>query len=638
MPTHREVMLAVMRGEKVETIPFVPRLDLWWLANASRGTLPGKYEGMMPDDISRAEGWPCYHMVPNFADIGSEEDILHRALGLFNFKQSAYGWRFSPDVEVCVKSDGGRQTVEYHTPMGMVRTVGGLTEEAKRAGSSLGWVQEHAIKRDEDYKVLAHIFANLEVFAQPEGSAAYRDAIGEEGAVAAGGPSLGGSPMHLIQKELVDATRFFYEYKDNYTRIAELAEAVGVYYDKVLAVLADSRADIVLWGGNYDDMLTYPPYFEKEILPWLSKASDILGERGIITATHTDGENQGLLDLIVRSGVDVAESITPYPMTRVKIEEYYARWRDHLTLMGGIPECILLEETATDEEFESFLDHLFASVSPGDRLILGTADSTPPDAKFDRLLRIADRVRAEGRIPLTAGGADPVSAQRMEKTARRTAGPVTAHNDRMREIFDLVIAGEEDALCDRARELVDAGTEAGMILREGMIPAMESIGEQFTTGEVFIPEVLLSARAMNAAMSALEPFFTADPEEQELRILIGTVAGDMHDIGKNMVAIMLRGVGFSVKDIGINVSTEEFVRQAEDFKPHVLALSALLTTTMVEMGTIIQALEENGVRDQLKVLVGGAPVNARFSRKIGADAYARDAGEAVTAARSLTAG
>jgi len=628
-------MLAVMRGEMVDQIPFVPRLDLWWLANASRGTLPKKYEGMMPDDISRAEGWPCYHMVPNFADIGSEEDILHRAIGLFNFKQSAYGWRFSPDVEVRAESEGGRQTVEYHTPRGMVRTVGGLTEEAKRAGSSLGWVQEHAIKRDEDYRVLAHIFGNLEVFAQPEGSRAYQASIGDEGAVAAGGPSLGASPMHLIQKELVDATRFFYEYNDNYSRMEELAEAVAVYYDKVLAVLADSGADVVLWGGNYDDMLTYPPYFGKEILPWLQKASDVLEARGILTATHTDGENQGLMDLIARSRVDMAESITPYPMTRVKIEEYYARWRDHLTLMGGIPECILLEETATDEEFEAFLDHLFASVAPGDRLILGTADSTPPDAKFDRLLRIADRVRAEGRLPLKAGSADPVSADRMEKASRRTAGPAEAQDARMKEVFNLVIAGEEEPLCILARELVDDGVDADAILLEGMIPAMESIGGQFTTGEVFIPEVLLSARAMNAAMSELEPFFAGEREEQQHRILIGTVAGDMHDIGKNMVAIMLRGVGYSVKDIGINVSAEEFVQQVERFKPRILALSALLTTTMMEIGNVLQALDESGLRERVKVLVGGAPLNAKFARDIGADAYARDAGEAVEVARSL---
>jgi len=634
--THRERMLGVMRGERVDVIPFVPRLDLWWLANASRGTLPERYAGMGPDDISRAEGWPCYHMVPNFADVTSEDDILHRAIGLFNFRQSAYGWRFAPDVEVLVEKEGGRQTVTYRTPRGSVRTVGGLTEEARRAGSSLGWVQEHAIKVDQDYGVLAHIFAGIEVFAQPESSAAYRASVGEEGVVAAGGPSLGASPMHLIQKELVDATRFFYEYRDNGARLQELAEAVGLYYDRVLAVLAGSGAAVVPSGANYDDMLTYPPYFEQEILPWLRKASDVLSARGILVATHTDGENQGLMDLIVRSGVDVAESITPSPMTRVPVQEYYARWAGHLTLMGCIPECVLLPETASREEFEGFLDHLFASVAPGDRLILGTADSTPPDADFDRLRRIADRVWTEGRLPLAAGGANPVSAARMERAARRTAPAAAPPSDpRMEQISELVIAGDDQALCRRALDLLEEGVDPGAVLREGMIPAMERIGERFTAGDVFIPEVLLSARAMNEALRVLEPHFAADRRQEGHRVLIGTVAGDMHDIGKNMVAIMLRGVGFSVRDIGINVPAETFVRQVEDFRPRILGLSALLTTTMAEIGNVIRALEKSGLRDRVKVLVGGAPLNDRFARKIGADGYARDAGEAVTVARSL---
>ena len=113
---------------------------------------------------------------------------------------------------------------------------------------------------------------------------------------------------------------------------------------------------MVLWGANYDDMLTYPPYFEKEIVPWLRRVSEELGARRMIVATHTDGENQGLMDLIRDCGCHVAESVTPYPMTKVGIEEYYRRWREKLTIMGGIPESVLMEETATEREFEAYLD------------------------------------------------------------------------------------------------------------------------------------------------------------------------------------------------------------------------------------------------------------------------------------------
>ena len=199
MITHKQRILAAMRGEMVDVIPFVPRLDLWWLSNAMKGTLPEKFKGMTPDQVAETEGWAWYHIVPNFADIGGPEDIRHRAIGLFNFKLSCYGWKFSPDVEVRVSEEGGQQVVEYHTPLGSCRTVGGLTEAAKRAGSSLGWVQEHAIKGPNDYKVMGYIFENMEVFPQYEGHQAYIDQIGDHGVVAAGGPSLGGSPMHLIQ-------------------------------------------------------------------------------------------------------------------------------------------------------------------------------------------------------------------------------------------------------------------------------------------------------------------------------------------------------------------------------------------------------------------------------------------------------
>jgi len=558
MPTHKERILAVMRGEMVDVIPFVPRLDLWWLANVSRGTLPEKYQGMMPDDISRAEGWACYHMVPNFADVGGPEDVLHRSIGLFHFKQSVYGWRFSPDVEIAVEKRGDQQVVEYRTPKGSVRTIGGLTRQAMQAGSSLGWVEEHAIKKPEDYRVVGHIFANIEVFPQYESAQTHIDAIGEDGVAAAGGPSLGASPMHMIQKEFLDPTQFFYHYRDHQKEMRELAECVEVYFYKALAVIEDSPAEVVLWGANYDDMLTYPPYFEKEILPWLRKVSETLRARGKIVATHTDGENRGLMDLIRDSGVDVAESVTPWPMTQVRIEEYYRRWREELTIMGGIPEGVLLEDTASEDEFEAFM-----------------------------IIR----------------------------------------ND--------VIAGDETSLKMHIERMLKAGYPARDILHQGMTSAMEIVAERFKAGEVFIPEVLVAARAMNQGLLLLEPHLAGDAQGAGLRVLIGTVYGDMHDIGKNMVAIMLRGVGFEVRDIGVSVSTEDLLREAEEFEPRIIGLSALLTTTMPEMRKFIEALGRKGLRDRVKILVGGAPVNQRFADEIGADAYAADAGEAVEVAKSL---
>ena len=632
--TYKERILGAMRGEMVDVIPYVPRLDLWWLANFTRGTLPEKYEGMIPDDIARTEGWGLYQMVSNFADMSDPEEILHRAIGLFDLKKMSYSYRFPPNIEVKTRSQDDMEIVEYHTPLGMVRTVSGLTDEMKRGGSSLGWVQERIIKKKEDYKIVGYLFENIEVFPSYERTQAAIDAVGDDGVVAVGGPTLGASPMHMIQKEFIDSTQFYYEYRDNHELLRGLADSVEVYFNKVLSVIADGPGEVVLWGANYDDMITYPPYFEKEIMPWLRKASETLEAKGKLVATHTDGENFGLMDLIRDCGAHVAESVTPYPMTKVKIEEYYRRWRDRLTIMGGIPESVLLEKTASEADFEAFLDSLFKSVSPGDRLILGPADSTPPDAVFERLIRIGDRIREEGRLPLEAGTARPVSAQEIEKAAERVA-PKEMVSGKFANIQQDVIDGDEESLNAHIQELLAKGEAAQDILNQGMITAMERIGEAFFAGDVFIPDVLLSARTMNAALEVLEPYLARDGKEEGVRFLIGTVQGDVHDIGKNMVSIMLRGVGFEVRDLGISVTTEEFVEQIEEFKPQILGLSALLTTTMSEMKTVIDALEEKGLRDKVKVLVGGAPVNQKYADEIGADAYARDAGQAIPVAKSL---
>jgi len=182
------------------------------------------------------------------------------------------------------------------------------------------------------------------------------------------------------------------------------------------------------------------------------------------------------------------------------------------------------------------------------------------------------------------------------------------------------------------------GTRAEDILKRAMLPAMEVISDRFKSGEVFIPEVLLSARAMNQAVKVLEPHLAAAQLIAKGKVLIGTVKGDLHDIGKNLVVTMLKGVGFETVDLGIDVPAAVFVKAVEEHRPHILGLSALLTTTMPQMKAVIDGLEEKGLRDRVKVMVGGAPVNEKFARDIGADGYAPDGAEAVTLAGKLMRG
>ncbi len=647
--THRENLLAVIRGEMVEQIPWVPRIDLWHNAQVMRGTLPKKFTGMSVEDIHHAMGWPLHKFVPEYSRPENPADLLHRGIGLFDLKEFPYSFTFSNDVDIRVEVEADERQemthVEYHTPVGMVSVRHGQTAEMRRAGASISWVKEHAIKGPEDYRVLAHIFGNLEITPSYERYTTWREGIGEDGIAVAHGFGLScTSPMHFVQKTLLDATDFYLHHHDYPRQMAELLEALTGAYDTLLEILAGGELEAVMWSSNIDDMITYPALYEEYFQPWCHKAADILKHQGTLLIMHPDGENQGLMDLIAESRMDVADAVTPYPMTKVRIEEYYDRWcrPGHLTIHGGIPEMLLLEESSTREDLSMYLDNLFRSIAPGTRFIGSIGDTTPPDADFDRLLYIGERFEKEGRLPFAAGTYSPLNRDSVA-TAPRVVTPASTSEtvaamdveQAFEQITIDVLDGDEQEVVVHARELLDQGVPAGNILNKGMLPAMEVIGGRFADGSVFVPEVLLSARAMKNGLGVIEPHLVTSNERRSGRVLIGTVLGDLHDIGKNMVASMLTGTGYEVIDMGVNVSTEEIVRQVLERRPDIIALSALLTTTMPQIKEVITALVEAGLRDDFKVIVGGAPVNQKFAEDAGADGYAQDAGAAVALAKQL---
>jgi 5-methyltetrahydrofolate--homocysteine methyltransferase len=184
---------------------------------------------------------------------------------------------------------------------------------------------------------------------------------------------------------------------------------------------------------------------------------------------------------------------------------------------------------------------------------------------------------------------------------------------------------------------LDAGEKAESILKEGMLPAMEQIGQQFKNNEIYIPEVLIAARAMHAGMAILKPILSKSSNSVAAKVIVGTVKGDLHDIGKNLVVMLLEGGGFEVVDLGIDVSADKFVEAIRTHQPNVVGMSALLTTTMREMKSILEAIQEAGLRGKVKIIIGGAPVTERFAKEIGADGYAPDAASAVDLVKTLLA-
>lgn len=202
-------------------------------------------------------------------------------------------------------------------------------------------------------------------------------------------------------------------------------------------------------------------------------------------------------------------------------------------------------------------------------------------------------------------------------------------------LAEAVIKGDIKTAIVETQGALDAGSNARDILDKGLIATMDEVGERFSKGLIFVPQMLRSAKTMQECMKTLTPFFQEGDVTSKGKVLIGTVKGDLHDIGKNLVAMMMEGAGFTITDLGVDVPPEKFVQKAQEVEPDIVAMSALLSTTMPAMPQTIEALQEAGVRDKVKVMIGGAPVTEKYAQEIKADSYASDAGSAVTKAKKL---
>ena len=207
----------------------------------------------------------------------------------------------------------------------------------------------------------------------------------------------------------------------------------------------------------------------------------------------------------------------------------------------------------------------------------------------------------------------------------------------VKEIYDSVVDGQSALVQQKVTQALEAGENPAVILNDGMIAAMAEVGQRFEAGDFFVPEMLIAARAMQSGMALLKPHLALADVKSAGKVVIGTVKGDLHDIGKNLVAMMLEGAGFEIKDLGTDVTPDKFVSEAQASGAQIIAMSALLTTTMPNMKTTVEALKAAGFRDSVKVLIGGAPITDAYAHQIGADGYAADASRAVAVAKSLVA-
>lgn len=206
--------------------------------------------------------------------------------------------------------------------------------------------------------------------------------------------------------------------------------------------------------------------------------------------------------------------------------------------------------------------------------------------------------------------------------------------DLLDELFDAIIAGQRDKVPALVNQILDQRVPPEVILNDSMIPAMDIVGERFEDGLYFVPEMLVAAHSMQAGLNILRPLLAETDVQPIAKIAIGTVRGDIHDIGKNLVTMMLEGAGFEVLDLGVNVPPERFIESVES-GAQIIGMSALLTTTMVNMQVVLNSLKGAGLRERVKVVIGGAPITQEYAELIGADGYAEDASQAVNVAKRL---
>jgi hypothetical protein len=393
--TYRERMLRAIRGDNCDVLPCVPRLDLWYKANRVNGTLPNRFKNAALSDIIESLDIGHHMVIPDYRDALFPESEASRSLGLYQCNSICY--RIDFDVERSIEIEGSDVVTRYQTPKGTITTRVRYDEEMRREGVTLSLVREHAIKDIGDFEAAGYIFEHAAVTPCYENFNRKNEEIGDRGVIAAFSTT-SASGMHFILQELMPLDKFFLATYDYPQELSTLSAQIETLLDRIFDIVAQSPARVLLLGVNFDSMITYPPFFEKYIAPSLKEKSERLHRAGKYLLCHTDGENRGLLDLYVKSGIDVADSYCPAPMTKTTLKEARETFGDRVTIWGGIPSVAFLEDSMSEHDFDRYLDMTMDSIGDGKRMIIAIADSTPPAAKFERIEKLIKKTREFGPV------------------------------------------------------------------------------------------------------------------------------------------------------------------------------------------------------------------------------------------------
>ena len=433
------------------------------------------------------------------------------------------------------------------------------------------------------------------------------------------------------------AETFFNALEQDEELVAAIINRIGqIQYETFLRVIEHPCVGAVL---NPDDLafntglLVHPKYLRKHVLPWYRKMGKICRDKGIGFVLHSDGDCTEIMDDLIDCGFHGFNPIQPNAMDIVEVKK---KWGKKLCLIGNIN----LDSTLTlgkPEDVRAEVYERIRTIAPGGGYMVASSNSITDYVPVKNMRALIEATHEFGQYPicLEEGGVQgkfwtsKTKVRRTQTTRVETGLDVEAY-------AEALIENNIPQAIDLMQQDIDSGMAVRDVVSRGLIPAITIAGEKFQNGQIYIPEMMFAARAMSATLDHFKPVLAGKGEAQSLgKVVIGTVQGDLHDIGKNLVLMILQGQGFQVEDLGVSVSTEKFVQAVREKKPDILAMSALLTTTMIEMKNTIDALKAEGLRNKVKIVVGGAPVTPAFAEQIGADGNTYDAPAAAKLCREL---
>ena len=433
---------------------------------------------------------------------------------------------------------------------------------------------------------------------------------------------------------------FFDALENNPKLVEAMFEKVGsIQYETFLRVIEHGCVGAVL---NPDDiahntgLLVHPDHLRKYLYPWYKKMGAVCLDKGIGWIFHSDGDCSAALDDLLDCHFHGFNPIQPNAMDIEVIKEQY---RGRLCLIGNLN----LDSTLTlgsPQDVRAEVHERIRVCAPGGGYMVASSNSVTDYVPLENMKAMIEATFEFGRYPI-ALESGAVEGKVWSYLGKGEPEPhpgetiSTAGDLDLQPIVSGLLASDVDALSAQVRQALDRGMEINTVIQQGLVNAMTLIGDMFQQNKIYIPEMMLSAKAMAQTLDQFADLIAGYSAQKAGRVVIGTVKGDLHDIGKNIVILMLQGQGFEVVDLGTNVTADDFTARVQEHKPDILALSALLTTTMTEMRSTIDAIDEAGLRTAVKIIVGGAPVTQDFARTIGADGYAYDAPGAARLCRQL---